>query len=61
MDIQELVAVFDISKNEYTDFKDLKIMEKEGLIVRTKKDKFAVPERWVNNRKIQVHKKGFGS
>ena len=37
MDIQELVAVFDISKNEYTDFKwTLKIMEKEGLIVRTK-------------------------
>ena len=46
MDIQELVDVFDISQNEYTDFKwTLKIMEKEGLIVRTKKDKFAVPER----------------
>lgn len=62
MDIQELVAVFDISKNEYTDFKwTLKIMEKEGLIVRTKKDKFAVPERMgLITGKLQVHKKGFG-
>lgn len=62
MDIQELVAVFDISKNEYTDFKwTLKIMEKEGLIVRTKKDKFAIPERMgLITGKLQVHKKGFG-
>ena len=62
MDIQELVAVFDISQNEYTDFKwTLKIMEKEGLIVRTKKDKFAVPERMgLITGKLQVHKKGFG-
>ena len=62
MDIQELVDVFDISQNEYTDFKwTLKIMEKEGLIVRTKKDKFAVPERMgLITGKLQVHKKGFG-
>ena len=62
MDIQELVDVFDISQNEYTDFKwTLKIMEKEGLIVRIKKDKFAVPERMgLITGKLQVHKKGFG-
>ena len=38
MDIQELVAVFDISQNEYTDFKwTLKIMEKELKILQKKK------------------------
>ena len=46
MDIQELVSVFDINPNEYKSFKKvLKAMEKEGLIVKTKKDKFGVPER----------------
>lgn len=46
MDIQELVTVFDINPDEYKAFKRaLKVMELEGSIVRTKKDKFAVPER----------------
>lgn len=62
MDIQELVAVFDISSDEYKAFKKtLKVMELEGSIVRTKKDKFAVPERMgLIKGKLQAHKKGFG-
>ena len=62
MDIQELVAVFDISDEEYRAFKKtLKVMELEGSIVRTKKDKFAVPERMgLIKGKLQAHKKGFG-
>ena len=62
MDIQELVSVFDISPDEYKVFKKtLKIMELEGSIVRTNKDKFAVPERLgLIKGRIQSHKKGFG-
>lgn len=62
MDIQELVSVFDISPDEYKSFKKvLKAMEKEGLIVRTKKDKFGVPERLgLVSGKLEVHQKGFG-
>jgi ribonuclease R len=62
MDIQELVAVFDINPDEYKSFKKvLKSMEKEGLIVRTKKDKFGVPERLgLVSGKLQVHQKGYG-
>ena len=46
MDIEELVSVFDINPDEYKEFKKaLKVMELEGLIVRTKKERFAVPER----------------
>jgi ribonuclease R len=62
MDIQELVAVFDINPEEYKSFKKvLKSMEREGLIVRTKKDKFGVPERLgLITGKLQVHQKGFG-
>ena len=62
MDIQELVSVFDINPDEYKDFKNaLKVMELEGLIVRTKKDRFAVPERiGLVQGRIETHKKGFG-
>lgn len=62
MDIQELVAVFDINPDEYKSFKKvLKSMEREGLIVRTKKDKFGLPERLgLITGKLQVHQKGFG-
>ncbi|MBE6054843.1 MAG: ribonuclease R [Clostridium sartagoforme] len=62
MDIQELVAVFAINPDEYKSFKKvLKTMEKEGLIVRTKKDKFGVPERLgLVSGKLQVHQKGYG-
>lgn len=62
MDIQELVSVFDINPDEYKSFKKvLKTMEKEGLIVRTKKDKFGVPERLgLISGKLEVHSKGYG-
>ena len=62
MDIQELVAVFNIDPDEYKPFKKaLKGMEKEGLILRTKKDKFALPERLgLVAGKLQAHAKGFG-
>ena len=62
MDIQELVAVFAINPDEYKSFKKvLKTMEKEGLIVRTKKDKFGIPERLgLVSGKLQVHQKGYG-
>jgi ribonuclease R len=62
MDIQELVSVFDINPDEYKSFKKvLKSMEKEGVIVRTKKDKFGVPERLgLITGKLEVHQKGFG-
>jgi ribonuclease R len=62
MDIQELVAVFDINKDEYKAFKKaLRTMEKEGLILRTKNDKFALPERLgLVTGKLQAHAKGFG-
>ena len=62
MDIQELVSVFDINPDEYRAFKKtLKTMEKEGIIFRTKKDKFALPERLgLITGKLQAHAKGFG-
>lgn len=62
MDIQELVEVFDINENEYRAFKKtLKTMEKEGLIIRTKKDKFALPERLgLIIGTLQAHAKGYG-
>ena len=62
MDIEELVQVFDIEAEDYKAFKRaLKVMELEGTIVRTKKDKFAVPERMgLIKGKLQSHQKGFG-
>ena len=62
MDIQELVAVFDIYPDEYKAFKKaLKAMEKEGTIIRTKKDKFALPERLgLVTGQLQAHAKGYG-
>ena len=60
MDIQELVSVFDINPDEYNEFKNaLKIMELEGLIIKTKKDRYAVPERiGLVQGRIETHKKG---
>ena len=46
MDIQELAMVFNINNEEYKAFKKaLRTMEKEGTIVKTKREKYAVPER----------------
>ena len=62
MDIQELVTVFDINGDEYRGFKKaLKGMEKEGTIIRTEKDKFALPEKLgLVAGKLQAHARGFG-
>ena len=56
------MAVFDINEKEYKAFKKtLKTMEKEGLIIKTKKDRYAVPERLgLLTGKLQAHSKGFG-
>jgi len=66
MDIEELVAVFNIKKNEYNAFKKtLKIMEDEGFIMRTKKNKYMIAESSKEEEglvigKLQSHAKGFG-
>ena len=61
-DIQELAAIFDIDEIEYRAFKKaLKSMEKEGLIVKTKKDRYALPERLgLITGTLQAHQKGYG-
>lgn len=66
MDIEELVAIFDIKPNEYNAFKKtLRVMEREGLIIRTKKDRYAIAEPDFSKEnlvigKLQAHAKGFG-
>jgi ribonuclease R len=66
MDIEELAAVFDIKKNEYNAFKKtLKMMEDEGFIRRTKKDKYIIDdgsngEKGLIIGTLQAHTKGFG-
>ena len=62
MGIQELAAIFDIDEIEYRTFKKaLKSMEKEGLIVKTKKDRYALPERLgLITGTLQAHQKGYG-
>ncbi len=62
MDIQELAKVFNINKFEYKEFKNvLKAIEKEGLILRTKAEKYGLPERMgLIIGKLQCHQKGYG-
>ncbi|MGM9934745.1 ribonuclease R [uncultured Clostridium sp.] len=70
MGIEELVAVFDIKPNEYNAFKKtLRVMEREGLIMRTKKDRFVIADGSNNHSDsdenlivgtLQAHAKGFG-
>ncbi len=62
MDIQELAQVFNIEKNEYKSFKKvLKTMEREGLIIRTRADKFGLPKKMgLVAGKISVHQRGYG-
>lgn len=61
MDIQELAAIFDIDKYEFKAFKKaLKTMEKEGLIVKNKKERYAIPSRMgLLSGKLQSHPKGY--
>lgn len=68
MTIEDLVAIFDIKPNEYNAFKKtLRVMEREGLIVRTKKDRFIIADNNNGESKenlvvgtLQAHAKGFG-
>ena len=62
MDLKELTAVFDIKSDEYRAFKKvLKTMEREGLVVRNKNDKYAIPERiGLISGRLQGHARGFG-
>jgi len=65
MDIDELVAVFDIKRNEYNAFKKtLKMMENEGYITRNKKNKYMInqenSEEGLIVGTLQAHAKGFG-
>ncbi len=62
MGIEELAQVFHISLDEFKAFKrTLRAMELEGTIIKTKKEKFVVPQRvGLIKGKLQSHKKGFG-
>ena len=72
MTMEELVAIFDIKPNEYNAFKKtLRVMEREGLIMKTKKEKFIIAEGNEHHNHseakedlvigtLQAHAKGFG-
>ncbi|CUQ16739.1 ribonuclease R [Clostridium baratii] len=62
MTLNELVAVFDIRSDEIRAFrKVLNAMEREGLIVLTKKEKYCIPERvGLVAGRLQGHQRGFG-
>lgn len=60
--LEELAIIFDVHKNEMKEFSDiLEEMEAEGLIMKTRKNKYGVPERMnLVVGKLQGHSKGFG-
>ena len=70
MDLEELIAIFDIKKNEYTAFKKiLRMMESEGIIKKTKRNKYMIADGEDHSHKddtnlvigsLQAHPKGFG-
>lgn len=62
MMLEELALIFDINKNEWKEFsRVLEEMEAEGLIMKTRKNKYGVPERMnLVVGKLQGHPKGFG-
>ncbi|MBP2027544.1 ribonuclease R [Acetoanaerobium pronyense] len=59
---QELVQIFEIGKKDKEIFYDvLKEMEEEGLIYKTKKEKYGVPEKMnMYVGRLSVHPRGFG-
>ncbi|KGG79553.1 ribonuclease R [Caloranaerobacter azorensis H53214] len=59
---EELVKVFGISNKEIKDFyKLLDVMEKEGIIVKTRSDRYGVPERMnLIVGTLQGHPRGYG-
>lgn len=62
MDIFELADVFGIERSDLKDLKKvLKTMEKDGILLRTRADKFGLTERMgLVKGKFQGHQKGFG-
>lgn len=66
MELEDLVAIFDIKKNEYNAFKKtLRMMENEGLIIRTENNRYMIAEGDHEEEglvlgKLQAHAKGFG-
>ena len=53
MDLEELIAIFDIKKNEYTAFKKiLRMMESEGIIKKTKRNKFIYKNKNLYKQRI---------
>lgn len=62
MNISELTKVFAIKRSEMKDFKKLlKIMERDGLIIKNRYDLYGVPERMgLVIGRLQGNAKGFG-
>jgi ribonuclease R len=62
MTMNELINVFGIKKSEVKDFKKLiKLMEKEGTIIRTRADRYGATERMgLVTGRLQGNAKGFG-
>ena len=60
--IEELMEHFGIDPDDYAAFRrTIKAMELEGSIIKTKKEKFAVPEKiGLMKGRLQSHQKGFG-
>lgn len=62
MTASELALIFDIDKNEWQKFYEiLDNMDQEGLIIKTKKERYGVPERMnLVVGKLQGHSRGYG-
>lgn len=62
MDLYELAVAFGVEHNDVKDLKKvLKTMEKEGIILRTRTDKYGLTDRMgLVKGKFQGHQKGFG-
>ena len=59
---EELAEVFEINKGEVNDFyKVLNSMEKEGIIIKTRNDRYGLPEKMsLVVGILQGHEKGYG-
>ncbi len=62
MNIKELEGVFSVVKSEAKDFKKvLDNLEKEGLVVKTRRKTYGIPDRMgLITGKFQGHQKGYG-
>lgn len=62
LDVKELCKIFSVGKADRDIFLDiLKDLEQEGLIFKTKKDRYGVPEKMnMKVGRLTVHPRGFG-